>query len=363
MKTIIGGDRIGSGNKMETSFKNYKRSTHDLSSTWRSTMAAGTLVPFMSLPALPGDTFDINLAADIVTKPTVGPLFGSFKFQMDVFQIPMRIYNAMLHMNRTGIGNDMSSVLLPLQQLVFVKIDETTVEDIQVNNSALVKYLGISGLYNVQGENNNAYIRSYNAIPFLGYFDIVKNFYANKQEERFFVIHTDDDTITQGQQVTSAILYGDGNTFVGNILNIERTADTQLADVRLEVALQTGALEPTQATMDAVEIEVEGVASTLGAEFNSVVWTESGGVGIIVCTSYQGATTADTTFEMTGPIALEPIDGWDLQPKLVEVPLSNIDDQRLAILQHSPQTTPFYVANTGLAPYNHERLKYDPPGS
>ena len=48
MKTNIGGDRLGSGNKENVDLKTFKRSTHDLSSDWRSSMSAGTLVPFMS---------------------------------------------------------------------------------------------------------------------------------------------------------------------------------------------------------------------------------------------------------------------------------------------------------------------------
>ena len=113
MKTTLGGDRLGSGNKQEVSFRNYERSTHDMGYTWRSSMAAGTLVPFMSELALPGDSWDIELNADVVTLPTIGPLFGSYKVQLDIFEVPMRLYNAKLHMNKLGIGMDMANVFLP----------------------------------------------------------------------------------------------------------------------------------------------------------------------------------------------------------------------------------------------------------
>ena len=99
-KTVtIGGDRLGSGNKQKIEIGGFNRTTVDLSYIWRSTMASGTLVPFMSEVALPGDTFDINLECDVKTHPTIGPLFGSYKVQLDVFQVPIRLYNAMLHMN------------------------------------------------------------------------------------------------------------------------------------------------------------------------------------------------------------------------------------------------------------------------
>ena len=76
-------------------------------------MAPGTLVPFMSKVMLPGDTFDITLNAEVLTHPTVGPLFGSYKLQLDVFAIPLRLYQAQLHNNKLGIGLDMSKIRLP----------------------------------------------------------------------------------------------------------------------------------------------------------------------------------------------------------------------------------------------------------
>ena len=74
MKKTLGGARLGSGNKMQVNLHNYGRSTHDLSYLWRSTMAPGTLVPFIHEIALPGDTFDIHLNCDAKTHPTVGPI-------------------------------------------------------------------------------------------------------------------------------------------------------------------------------------------------------------------------------------------------------------------------------------------------
>ena len=112
-KINLGGDRLGSGAKMDVTLHGYERSTHDLSYIWRSSMAPGTLVPFMKLLCLPGDTFDIRLNADVKTLPTVGPLFGSFKLQLDLFSVPIRLYNAGLHMNRLNIGLDMSKVKFP----------------------------------------------------------------------------------------------------------------------------------------------------------------------------------------------------------------------------------------------------------
>lgn len=112
-QVTLGGDRLGAGNKQKVSLHNYERSTHDLGYTWRSTMASGTLVPFMTELGLPGDTFDIDLNLDVMTHPTIGPLFGSYKVQLDVFSCPIRLYNGKLHMNMLNIGLDMAKVKLP----------------------------------------------------------------------------------------------------------------------------------------------------------------------------------------------------------------------------------------------------------
>ena len=100
----LGGERLGSGNKQKIYMHGYERSNHDLSYIWRSTMAAGTLVPFMSEVGLPNDSFNINLNCDVKTHPTIGPLFGSYKVQLDVFKIPIRLYQGKLHQNKPKLA-------------------------------------------------------------------------------------------------------------------------------------------------------------------------------------------------------------------------------------------------------------------
>lgn len=196
-KVSLGGDRLGSGAKMDVTLHGYERSTHDLGYIWRSSVAPGTLVPFMKLLCLPGDTFDIKLNADVKTLPTVGPLFGSFKMQMDVFSVPIRLYNAGLHMNRLNIGLDMSKVKFPIMainadELNVAKVIDLPIENRQINQSSLLAYLGIRGLGTSADGVATMATRLYNAIPMLAYWDIYKNYYANKQEEKgAFLTKTD----------------------------------------------------------------------------------------------------------------------------------------------------------------------------
>ena len=77
----IGKNTIGDNNKMSVSLHNYNMSTHDLSTIVRNTQSPGTLVPNLCLVAQKGDTFDIDIDSNVLTHPTTGPLFGSFKLE------------------------------------------------------------------------------------------------------------------------------------------------------------------------------------------------------------------------------------------------------------------------------------------
>lgn len=190
----LGGDRLGSGKKDNIKLHGYGRSTHDLGYIWRSSMAAGTLVPFMNLVGLPGDTFDIDLDLDVKTLPTIGPLFGSYKAQLDVFVCPVRLYQGQLHNNKLGIGLKMSDIKLPMIREKSLPINDNLDKPIELqqhSSSSLLAYLGIRGLgYNVDYETEIT--RYFNGVPFLSYWDIYKNYYSNKQEELGVFIHTEN---------------------------------------------------------------------------------------------------------------------------------------------------------------------------
>lgn len=155
MRKTLGGDRLGAGKKQSVELHNYGRSSHDKGYLWRSTMSAGTLVPFMTEIALPGDTFDINLDCDVKTHPTVGPLFGSFKVQLDIFIAPIRLYQGALHNNKLGIGLEMAKVKLPIYSLKAKGLNNLPlpfgVENSQINPSSIFAYLGVRGVGIVPG--------------------------------------------------------------------------------------------------------------------------------------------------------------------------------------------------------------------
>ena len=166
----IGGNRLGSGNKMTVELHGYERSTHDLSYLFQTTMSAGTLVPFMNELALPGDTFDIDLLCEILTHPTIGPLFSSFKVQLDVFKTDVRLYQAKLHNNKLAVGLDIPQIKLPLMTL-YCFASQNSADDIdnsQVNPSCILSYLDIRGI-GIQPNDaiTSAFPRNFTALKLL----------------------------------------------------------------------------------------------------------------------------------------------------------------------------------------------------
>lgn len=202
MKKTLGGDRLRSESKMEVYLPNFGRSSHNVGKIIRTSQACGTIVPYWCQIGLDGTTFYVDITTKVKTLPTTGPVFGSFKHQIDVFVIPIRLYIAALHNNALGVGLNMSKVLLPQFEVhtANASIYEDDVNRGQVNPSSLLSYLGIKGFGH---SRNNQYLRRFPAIFNLAYWDIVKNYYANKQEENAYVI-------TGINHVWKSISVGDG---------------------------------------------------------------------------------------------------------------------------------------------------------
>ena len=187
MKKTLGGDRLRSESKMEVYLPNFGRSSHNIGKIIRTSQACGTIVPYWCQIGLDGTTFYVDITTKVKTLPTTGPVFGSFKHQIDVFVIPVRLYIAALHNNALGVGLNMSKVLLPYFHAYSANasIYENDTNRGQVNPSSLLSYLGIKGF----GYSSvNQYLRRFPAIFNLAYWDIFKNYYANKQEENAYVV-------------------------------------------------------------------------------------------------------------------------------------------------------------------------------
>jgi hypothetical protein len=180
----LGKNTLGDNNKMKVAMRDYDMSTHDISTVFRSSIGVGMLVPFCKIICQKGDIIDINLINKTLSQPTLGPLFGSFKLQHFMFFGGFRLYNSWLHNNRTGIGMKMSDIKLPMMH---AKTYGTATEaKTNISSSALYKYLGWSKSRRTGASATNGVLK--NGVPLLMYLDIFKNFFANTQEKKFYML-------------------------------------------------------------------------------------------------------------------------------------------------------------------------------
>ena len=341
----LGGDRLGSGNKMNVELHNYNRSTHDLSSIWRSTMAAGTLVPFMKKLALPGDNWEINLDAAVMTYPTVGPMFASFKLQLDIFLCPIRLYQGKLHNNALGIGMKMAEVKLPQIEITCNNLDfeeaskenGTPLEFQQIDQSSILAYLGIRGLGRGEWPNPPETIkRNFNAIPYLAYWDIFKNYYANKQEEIGAVIHSD---ITELKTISAASgVFNNNPTPIAIYPNIKEPANK----------IQILTIKGDNLSDEIIEILVDGTPSPLWYPVRNM---------------FKIANKIDpNTIEYSSPIFSSGIAVSSVKIKdnanygyngvqVITFPLNKLDDMRNDLLLDAKKTTPYIINKETYQPY------------
>lgn len=200
IKKTLGGDRLGAGRKMTQELHGFGRSSHNVSKITRTDQAIGTIVPVWCQIGTTGTTFYVNLEAKTRTLPTNGPIFASMKHQIDVFVIPMRLYIGALHNNMLGIGLNMSEVKMP-QFSIQAQSPMPNLKDHvnwqQISQDSLLAYLGVRGV----GQNPLPSVeystvrRNFNGMFLLAYWDIYKNYYANKQEGIGYVIGGSHGTI------------------------------------------------------------------------------------------------------------------------------------------------------------------------
>lgn len=180
----LGKNTLGDNNKMKVAMRDYDMSTHDISTVFRSSIGVGMLVPFCKILCQKGDIIDLNLINKTLSQPTLGPLFGSFKLQHFLFFGGFRLYNSWLHNNRTGIGMKMSDIKLPMMKANTTGIETAAATNISA--SALYKYLGWSKSKRMGTGATNGVLK--NGVPLLLYIDIFKNFFANTQEKKFYML-------------------------------------------------------------------------------------------------------------------------------------------------------------------------------
>lgn len=341
----IGGDRVGSGKKNKVHLHGYERSTHDLGYIWRSSMAAGTIVPFLTELGLNGDTFDIDLDCDVKTHPTVGPLFGSFKVQLDVFQTPIRLYQGQLHNNKLGIGMNMAEVKLPVMRIDAPGLygDGSTdyaladLDNTQINPSSIFAYLGIRGI-GKRGSVGDTF-RRFNAIPFLIYWDIYKNYYANKQEEKGAVLHNIGSALVQS--VTQINVYSAAGSDLGQIGTSANSVARRIGLTdRLRIPHTAGQPPKIEQVMLATQYgwrTLDTLFASVRYESNTMMWVEGNITGaVIIANRWQ---YINPTIVNNGAPIVQVFD------------LENIDNMRENILVNTRSSGAYEINQASDAPY------------
>lgn len=288
----------------------------------------------MNLVALPGDNLRIELDTEVLTLPTIGPLFGSFKVQLDVFEVPIRLYNAKLHMNKLGIGMDMDSIFLP-QFPVYVNNHNDYIhsyeDNEQVNASALIKYLGISGIGAISGSSNPAF-RYFNAVPILAYYDIYKQYYSNKQEGVGYQICVGQLDIVKAISPISASVRKLSDGLFYNCFDTTHPYTCTTGDI---VFIQFPANCPGLGSEGSIEgyftkINDDGTSSFAGDMLENLDWNNSTKV-------LQGTIKTNVSGSIIY-VENSPSDygAWDIKNiiSLHEFDLEDIDNTRDAILRH-----------------------------
>lgn len=215
MKVNLGGDRIGSGAKMQQEMYNYSRSTFNLSKNFRSSLAPGILYPGYVGIATKADVYELDMKTITRTLPTKGPLFGSYKQQIDVFVCPIRLYNGVLHNNPRRIGLQMNQVKLPKITIASNKPNDSK----QIDPRNLWKYFGMSGI-GKPSEEMQVIKRSILGLPLLAYGDIFKNYYANQQENEFHFVDFTNHIDELGYTIKDNKVYYQSGAANRNVQNI-----------------------------------------------------------------------------------------------------------------------------------------------
>ena len=376
MKKTLGGDRIRSESKMEVYLPNFGRSSHNIGKIIRTTQACGTIVPYWCQIGLDGTTFYIDITTKVKTLPTTGPVFGSFKHQIDVFVIPIRLYIAALHNNALGVGLNMNKVRLPQFEVYTANtsIYENDTNRGQVNPSSLLSYLGIKGF---GASEVNQYLRRFPAIFNLAYWDIFKNYYANKQEEKAYVI-TGIDHIWKSIQIGDGITWT--QTWRNNTANMYEATPTSQKKlfIKLEFEEKISPEEVNEIqflTNDPYTPTIESNSITKLGDTFVFERTDPEAPGIRVPKNPRKATdiymyeikkAVKFAYKISATTGKNLITMPDNQKiKLTKFSLKDIDDERTSILA-APSTAVYTIKNTKM-PYmaatgplelpNHDRSK------
>jgi len=204
----------------------------------------------------------------------------------------------------------------------------------QINPSCILAYLGMRGVGN-PGASTAAF-RKFIANPLLMYWDVYKNFYANRQEGIGAFIHTPNEaiiTITNLQR-----MHAGANTIISASPAIG-AFDFVLGD---SIRLTYSGTIPNPAQ---IIIKTQEHGDKTAAELSTGVWTNA---GTYIWAPFRQTYWGNTTFNNWRYISATDLGNGI--PKLETFDLTNIDDMREKILT-TPYFTECVIDSSDAAPY------------
>lgn len=366
----IGKNTIGDNDKMKIEMRNYEMSTQRLSESRATTMSAGTLNPVYQMLCQPGDDIEIDLGVDIYTEPTVGTNFDEYIYEQHVFTADLRLYQSMLQNNELDAGMNMENVTLP--QLILSA--QNTLETVggandyidsnsQVNPSSILSRLNIKGVGHSEQTVPKIMEREFHASFWLAYWDIFKNFYANRQEKNAYVIHN-EIPVNFEADITHMYYIQTGSFPTIDLPpapavppgTVQPLSPGESISIQFPTGYNINGVYPEYVNINMVR-PGETMTAALTDIFNEVARGDNGTIAYVTCIGvkpqYYGWTPQNYDVIDYNTIP-------ELPPTLEEFPLTNLDDMRRKILS-SP--TGLIIDQNEIAPYGLALERYTDPVS
>lgn len=178
-----------------------KKSNFDRSHRNRTDVGVGVATPVFTRAYVPDTNVSIRSDIHMESYPLLGKLMGSFTVKVAWFWIPQRLYSQQLDQNQLNF--DPSTITFPTFRLPTYNVSVTSSNpwtprrgflnwvSYSVSPNTLLDYIGVApGSYDNFGDPNNvdsSYWTRLDATPVVGYYDIMRNYYMNTQEQYCYI--------------------------------------------------------------------------------------------------------------------------------------------------------------------------------
>lgn len=184
----------------------------------------GYIYPIYVEEILPKSFKRLDVKALVQSNATVAPVMGSFTCKLEAFFIPLRIYfRHLMDNDRAQLYND------DFDLHFFPWLDKGTKSryaatsaalpgglNLQVQAGSLLEYLGMfpAGWNSDFWSEGSGVVQPINAIPFIGYFDIYRNYYSNPHDPKIpFRVYNDIQSLDDLDDRLFSDMYVDLSSF------------------------------------------------------------------------------------------------------------------------------------------------------